>query len=123
MTLLQSALERPPEERDAFLRHACAGDEALEREVRSLLASQQQAEAFWRVPLWRWPREPSRATERRLAGKARLPSVGQTVSHYRIVEKWAAAAWAWSTRPRTPGCTALSLSNFCPTNSPETRKP
>ena len=39
--LLQSALERPPEERDAFLRQACAGDEALEREVRSLLASQQ----------------------------------------------------------------------------------
>jgi hypothetical protein len=35
--LLQSALERPPEERDAFLRHACAGDEALDREVRSLL--------------------------------------------------------------------------------------
>ena len=37
--LLQAVLERPPEERDAFLRHACAGDEALEREVRSLLAS------------------------------------------------------------------------------------
>jgi hypothetical protein len=28
-SLLQSVLERPPEEREAFLRHACAGDEAL----------------------------------------------------------------------------------------------
>ena len=30
-SLLQSVLERPLEERDAFLRHACAGDETLER--------------------------------------------------------------------------------------------
>src|SRR5438445_8283061 len=39
-SLLQSVLEHPPEERDAFLRHACAGDKALERDVRSLLSSQ-----------------------------------------------------------------------------------
>ena len=26
-SLLQSVLERPPEERDAFLRHACADNE------------------------------------------------------------------------------------------------
>ena len=37
--VLQSVLDRAPEERDAFLRHACADDEALEREVRSLLTS------------------------------------------------------------------------------------
>jgi eukaryotic-like serine/threonine-protein kinase len=49
-SLLQAALERPAEERDAFLRHACAGDEALEREVRSLLASQQEAGSFLESP-------------------------------------------------------------------------
>ncbi len=49
-SLLQSVLERPPEEREAFLRHACAGDDALEREVRSLLASQQQAGSFLESP-------------------------------------------------------------------------
>jgi eukaryotic-like serine/threonine-protein kinase len=49
-SLLQSVLECPPEERDAFLRHACATDEALEREVRSLLASQQQAGSFLESP-------------------------------------------------------------------------
>ena len=37
-SLLQSALERSPEDRDGFLKKVCAGDEALEREVWSLLA-------------------------------------------------------------------------------------
>jgi serine/threonine protein kinase len=44
--LLHLALDRPPEDREAFLRQACAGDEALEREVRSLLTSQEQAGSF-----------------------------------------------------------------------------
>jgi serine/threonine protein kinase len=35
--LLHAALEYPPSQRDAFLRQASKGDEALEREVRSLL--------------------------------------------------------------------------------------
>jgi serine/threonine protein kinase len=48
--VLQSVLDRPPEEREEFLRLACAGDEALEREVRSLLTSQQQAGSFLDSP-------------------------------------------------------------------------
>ncbi len=44
--LLQSVLERPPEERDTFLRQSCVGDQALEHEVRSLLTAQQEAEGF-----------------------------------------------------------------------------
>ena len=39
--VLQSALDRAPEQRDAFLREACGGDEALEREVRSLLTDRK----------------------------------------------------------------------------------
>ena len=50
-SLLQSALERPPAERADFLRQACAGDETLEREVLSLLASQQAAGVSWRARL------------------------------------------------------------------------
>ena len=48
--LLQAVLERPPEERDAFLRQACAGDEPLEREVRSLLTLEQEAGSFLESP-------------------------------------------------------------------------
>ena len=39
--IFQSVLDRPPGERDAFLRHACAGDGTLEQEVRSLLTSER----------------------------------------------------------------------------------
>jgi protein kinase-like protein/WD40 repeat protein len=49
-SLLQAVLERPPEERDAFLRRESADDPALEREVRSLLMSQQQAGSFLESP-------------------------------------------------------------------------
>ena len=42
-SLLQSVLERPLEERDAFLRRACAGNEPLERQLRALLSAEPQA--------------------------------------------------------------------------------
>ena len=49
-SLLQSVLERPPEERDAFLRQACAGDEPLERRVRALLSAEPDARHFLERP-------------------------------------------------------------------------
>ena len=49
-SLLQSVLERPLEERDAFLRHACAGDEPLERRVRALLSAEPDARHFMERP-------------------------------------------------------------------------
>src|SRR5271166_1765661 len=48
--LLQAVLERPEGDRDAFLRRACAGDDALASEVRSLLSSQRQAGSFMESP-------------------------------------------------------------------------
>src|SRR5579862_1907126 len=48
--LLQLVLERPLGEREAFLRQACEGDLSLEREVRSLLTSEQQAGRFLERP-------------------------------------------------------------------------
>ncbi len=48
--LLQSALEREPGQRAAFLREVCAGDEALLREVESLLSSHEQAGDFLERP-------------------------------------------------------------------------
>ena len=85
--LLEAALARPPDERDAFLRQACAGDEALEREIHSLLTARAQADSFLERPAMDVAArgvalEPHGDTAER-AGSL----TGQTVSHYRIVEK------------------------------------
>jgi serine/threonine protein kinase len=44
--LLQSALDRPPEEREAFIRGECADDEEVRDEVLSLLAHEGSADKF-----------------------------------------------------------------------------
>ncbi len=48
--LFESALERTPAERLAFLDEACDGGEALRREVQSLLASYEEGESFMKRP-------------------------------------------------------------------------
>lgn len=50
-TLYHAALERPPGERDRFLREACAGDEGLLREVQSLLAQEDEARGLLEEPV------------------------------------------------------------------------
>ena len=45
-SLLQSALHRPPQEREVFLRQACGSDAESESEVRSLFRAHQQAGTF-----------------------------------------------------------------------------
>jgi tetratricopeptide (TPR) repeat protein/tRNA A-37 threonylcarbamoyl transferase component Bud32 len=86
-SLLQSVLERPPEERDGFLQRACSGDSILEREVRSLLAAHREAGDFLQSP-------PAEIAARNLVldrdrhGSGSTRSlVGQTLSHYRVLEK------------------------------------
>jgi tetratricopeptide (TPR) repeat protein/tRNA A-37 threonylcarbamoyl transferase component Bud32 len=88
-SLLQSVLERPPEERDAFLRHACAGDETLEREVRSLLAAQQQAGTFLENPaIEAAARSLARQQNKdKDAQKTGDSPIGRNVSHYRVIDK------------------------------------
>jgi serine/threonine protein kinase/tetratricopeptide (TPR) repeat protein len=86
-SLLQSVLERPPEERDSFLRSACAGDEALEREVRSLLTAQQHAGSFLESPaIEAAARALARDQSKDLQATNNFPK-SQTISHYRILEK------------------------------------
>ena len=88
-SLLQSVLERPPGERDAFLRHASAGDEALELEVRSLLTSQQQAGSFLESPAIE---VAARALGRQQSRDSSNPShaagvVGTLLGPYRVESK------------------------------------
>jgi tetratricopeptide (TPR) repeat protein/predicted Ser/Thr protein kinase len=94
--LLQSALDMPAVERDAYLRHACGGDQRLEDEVRSLLAAHDHADKFLGAPAIDLA-ALELAGERRADGSQAGPStslraggdplIGQTLSHYRIVEK------------------------------------
>jgi tetratricopeptide (TPR) repeat protein/predicted Ser/Thr protein kinase len=86
--LLQSALDIPAVERDAYLRHACGGDQRLAEEVRSLLAAHDRADRFLGAPaidLAARELAAQRNDDASQAGGDQL--IGQTLSHYRIVEK------------------------------------
>jgi len=56
--LLQSALGRPPHEREAFIRDACTDDEGVRDDVLSLLAHADSADRFLEPPPAREPLQP-----------------------------------------------------------------
>ena len=85
--LFQSALDLPPDEHDAFLKRRCAGDVALEQDVRALLRSAGEAGGFLSGPAIEVAaRAEARHQPNQLAASDSGP-VGQTFSHYRIIEK------------------------------------
>src|SRR6266487_1496365 len=75
--LFQSAVERAPGERAAFLHEACHGDEGLRREVDSLLTSYEGAENFIELPAFEVA--PELVTNDRADAL-----VGKVIGHYRI---------------------------------------
>jgi serine/threonine protein kinase/Tfp pilus assembly protein PilF len=75
--LFQSAAERAPEERAAFLHDACQGDQDLCREVKSLLDSHKRAEDFMESPAFEVAPEL-------LTNDTASASVGELIGHYRI---------------------------------------
>ena len=85
-TILQSAMDRTPEELDGFLRSACGDDKALEREVRSLLSLEKRAGGFLQRPAI------DAAARAPVEGENSDPGSGSSlsgamISHFRIVEK------------------------------------
>src|SRR6516162_6492059 len=87
--LCHAALDREAGERPAFLDQTCAGDEELRRQVEALLGLDKEAENFLRPPALEiaakaWAQDLPTATGP-IGEPERL--VGQTVSHYRILEK------------------------------------
>jgi eukaryotic-like serine/threonine-protein kinase len=48
--MFEAALQRPPDERASFLRDACGRDEALHREVATLVAAHDEAGGFLETP-------------------------------------------------------------------------
>jgi serine/threonine protein kinase len=85
--LLQSALDRPAAERDRFLRSASGGDEQLEQDVRSLLIAHERAGSFLAGPAIGVAARELAAGGDDGGGAGDDPLIGQTLSHYRIVEK------------------------------------
>jgi eukaryotic-like serine/threonine-protein kinase len=86
-SLLQAALERPPAERADFLQKACKGDQALEQEVRSLLASQEEAGSFLESPAMEVAAQAFARRQNKENAKDGDSLAGQLISHYRIIEK------------------------------------
>src|SRR3984957_19982866 len=84
--LYHSALEHAGADRVAFLKSECP-DTSLRREVESLLAHDEEAESFIEVPALEVAARQI-AHHRDAANREHSESIiGQTVSHYRIVEK------------------------------------
>ena len=85
--LLQAALERPVAERAEFLRHVCAGDDALEREVGSLLAAQQMAGGFLESPAIEIAARALAQQQSNGGLEDGDFAAGRQISHYRIVNR------------------------------------
>ncbi|MGA7415036.1 MAG: protein kinase [Bryobacteraceae bacterium] len=85
--LLQAVLQHPRAGRKEFLRQACAGDKALEREVWSLVVSEQKAGVFLRSPAMEVAARAIALQQYRDTTEIAGSLTGQTISHYRIVAK------------------------------------
>jgi hypothetical protein len=86
--LFHAALGCDSSERTAFLKKACAGDEALCREVESLLVHEEQAENFLVSPALEAAVKALAEHYTELPRPSLVDStlVGKAVSHYRIFE-------------------------------------
>jgi predicted Ser/Thr protein kinase len=82
--LLQRALSVPQNERRAFLRHESGGDLALEEEVESLLSANDDAGGFLHLPAIHVAARAIADTSQAQPSSTRE---GETVSHYRILQK------------------------------------
>jgi len=87
--LYHSALALEASRRKAFLEDSCADDEALCRDVASLLARQGQAEEFMEVPALEMMARELAQEQNQPGGLLEDPRqlVGRKISHYRVLAK------------------------------------
>ncbi len=79
--LLQAVLRLPAEQQEAFLHQACAGDDVLAEEVKSLLRSHGELGNFLEKPALEGRTQNVTSKEAPDAGAL----VGQTVAHYKVL--------------------------------------
>jgi serine/threonine protein kinase/Tol biopolymer transport system component len=82
--IYQSAIELDPQQREAFLAKACAGDDLLRREVESLLSHRPEAEDFMASPALH---EAARALAQEQNRDPDPDLSGRSLLHYRVEEK------------------------------------
>ena len=101
-----AALELATSQRHAYLVAACAGNEALLREVESLLNAHEDAGTFLQAPA------VIVSAEERLHSEAAAPApaslLGSRISHYQILAALGAGGKAKFIWPKTRGCAARS---------------
>jgi serine/threonine protein kinase/tetratricopeptide (TPR) repeat protein len=85
--LLQQALERQEEERDAFLREIAARDATLERELRALLALEGDAATFLETPAMEVAARVLSRQQTGDGGEITLRQLEAQVSHYLLLER------------------------------------
>ena len=87
--LYHSALALDEGQRGAFLEDSCSGDDALRREVESLLACDRRAENFMEVPALEMMADVLAEDQSQWNASSEDDGslVGRTISHYRILEK------------------------------------
>src|SRR6185436_16940266 len=83
-TITAAALEQPESRRPGFVTDACAGDEPLEQEVRSLLFSVVSASALFEAPVFA---AASAVNVIEQATRAAAPRIGGRFGPYRILKE------------------------------------
>src|SRR5437867_2287162 len=85
--LYHLAVAREPSQRIAFLNEVCAGDDALRREVESLLAEEMRAEALLESPALHLVAKEMVEDDMEPLSQTEMDRglIGKTISHYRIV--------------------------------------
>ena len=85
--LYHSALEHGETERGAFLESACGADLELRRDVESLLDYDKEAGNFIEAPALEVAARRVAQQEKHSKDESAVLVLGQTISHYRIIEK------------------------------------
>jgi eukaryotic-like serine/threonine-protein kinase len=82
--LYHLAREREAGEREKFLAEACGGDEALRREIESLMARPAEGQDFLEAPVLE---VAARVLARDKLNATPTDLTGRTIAHYRVLEK------------------------------------